>query len=103
MPEPPEEDGPDANGPGPTEDDEEQEHGRLAAVLAARRETLARLEERGVPAFALNFAKDTDAADILREFDGLQAEEETDRVKRVAGRVVLLRRHGGVAFVVIRD
>ncbi len=76
----------------------------MAAVLAARRETLDQLQERGVPAFALRFDKDADAADVLREFsDTLQPEDETDQIRRVAGRIVLLRRLGGVAFVVIRD
>jgi len=98
MPEPPPEDGTPAEPPS-----EEEERGRLAAVLAARRETLQRLEERGVPAFALNFRPDAHAADILAEFGDLEPAEETDVVKTVAGRIVLLRRHGGVAFVVIRD
>jgi len=93
---------PDGSPPG--NGDDEQERGRLAAVLAARRETLRHLQERGVPAFALRFDKDADAADILREFsDALQPQEETGQIRRVAGRVVLVRRHGGVAFVVIRD
>src|SRR5689334_19815395 len=100
MPEPPGNGGP---GEGPPDDDD-RERGRLAAVMAARRDTLGRLRERGVPAFALNFDKDADAADVVREFDDrLQPEDETDEIRRVAGRVVLLRRHGGVAFVVIRD
>jgi lysyl-tRNA synthetase class 2 len=99
MPEPPPEDGTPGDQPS-----EEEERGRLAAVLAARRDTLHRLDGRGVPAFALRFDKDTDAADILREFsDSLQPEDETDQVRRVAGRIVMLRRLGGVAFVVIRD
>jgi lysyl-tRNA synthetase class 2 len=94
MPEPPEDDPPS----------EEEEHGRLAAVQAARRETVERLRERGVPAFALNFDKDADAAEILAEYEGrLDSGEETDDERSVAGRIVLLRRHGGVAFVVIRD
>ena len=83
---------------------DEEEHGRLAAVQAARRETVERLRDRGVPAFALNFDKDADAAPILAEYEGrLEPGEETDDERSVAGRIVLLRRHGGVAFVVIRD
>src|SRR5580765_5158633 len=103
MPEqpPPPEDDAAADHEDPSED---EEHGRLAAVQAARRETIERLRERGVPAFALNFDKDADAAEILAEYDGrLEPGEETDDERSVAGRIVLLRRHGGVAFVVIRD
>src|SRR4051812_11751221 len=104
MPEPPEEDGPAEDQASGSEEESPDERGRLAAVVAARRETLQRLEERGVPAFALNFDKDADAADIVAEFDeALKPGDETDAVKSVAGRIVLLRRQGGVAFVVIRD
>src|SRR5436190_14818125 len=105
MPEPPPgEDGPAEDLGSESEEESSDERGRLAAVLAARRETLQRLEERGVPAFALNFDKDADAADIVAEFgDALESGEETEAVRSVAGRIVLLRRQGGVAFVVIRD
>src|SRR6266511_21840 len=81
----------------------EKEGSRLDRVLAARRETLDRLRERGVAPFALSFAKDADAARILREFDALAPGEETGAVRSVAGRIVLVRRHGGLAFVIIRD
>jgi lysyl-tRNA synthetase class 2 len=94
---------PDSPAEPPSDGSGEEERGRLAKVLAARRETLERLLGRGVPPFALNFAKDADAANVLREFDALAPGEETDEVRSVAGRIVLLRRHGGVAFVVIRD
>jgi lysyl-tRNA synthetase class 2 len=107
MPEPPEQ-RPDESGTieptGPSDQEPEEEHGRLSRVVAARREALERLKARGVPPFALNFAKDADAADIVREFqDSLQSGEETDQVRSVAGRIVMLRRLGGVSFVVIRD
>src|SRR6266536_3680523 len=106
MPEPPEEQ-PDESGTthetGPSGHEPDEERGRLSRVVAARRETLERLKARGVPPFALNFAKDADAADVLREFDSLERGQETDQVRTVAGRIVMLRRLGGVAFVVIRD
>src|SRR5213080_2382131 len=93
-------------GPGGPSDqpaDGEDEGGRLARVLQARRETLERLAARGITPFALGFHKDADAADVLREFDGLGAGEESGEVRSVAGRIVLFRRHGALTFVVIRD
>src|SRR5437773_1562289 len=96
MPDPP------GGPPGPPGDGED-ERGRLAKVLAARRETLDHLRDRGVQPFALNFHKDAEAADVLKEFDGLAPGEESAEVRSVAGRIVLLRRHGALAFAVIRD
>src|SRR5256714_736554 len=88
--------------PGPAE--LSSEGFREAAVLAARRESLDRLRAAGVDPFALSFAQDARAADILAEFEGKLAEgEESDRRAAVAGRVVLARRHGKLTFLVIRD
>src|SRR2546423_856714 len=72
-------------------------------VLAARRESLERLRGRGVEPFALRFDKDADAADVRREFDGIEPEAETGQVRSVAGRIVLDRRHGRLVFLQVRD
>src|SRR5437879_736649 len=79
------------------------EGGRGDQVLAARREALERLRARGVEPFALRFDKDSDAADVHREFDGIDPGTETGQTRSLAGRVVLFRRHGGVAFAQLRD
>ena len=77
---------------------------REAEVLAARRESLTRLEAAGIPPFALGFPQDTWAADVAQEFgDRLEPGEESDRRASVAGRVVLARRLGKLTFLVIRD
>jgi lysyl-tRNA synthetase, class II len=89
--------------PGARDTDTEDERGRLARVLDARRATLDRLRERGVAPFALRFDKDADAAEVTAEFGGLEPGEESRQVRSVAGRIVRLRRHGALAFVVIRD
>ena len=92
--------GPPADG-GPAEDDESG--GRLGEALSARREKLERLRARGVEPFALRFDIDTALEDIRRDFEGLEPESSTGRRVKVAGRVVLLRRHGKLAFATIRD
>src|SRR5206468_4136126 len=41
--------------------------------------------------------------EVVAEFGDIEPEAETGARRSLAGRVVLLRRHGRVAFVVIRD
>src|SRR5437588_2350733 len=72
-------------------------------VLAARRETLQRLRSRGVDPFALRFQKDAGTGDIRRQFDGIEPGAETGTTRAVAGRIMLDRRHGRLAFLQIRD
>ena len=81
----------------------EDAKGRLAEVLRARRETLKRLRDKGIEPFALRFDKDADAADLHAKFDRLGADEESGHRVAVAGRVILLRKHGKVSFVTLRD
>ncbi len=80
-----------------------EERGRLSEVLAARREKLARLRELGVEPFALRYDKDADAAALHERFDTLEPGAETDERVSVAGRIVLLRRHGNLWFASLRD
>src|SRR5207248_5481952 len=73
-------------------------------VVAARREALDRLRSRGVEPFALRFDKDADAAAVRAEFvDMLEAGGESAVTKTLAGRIVLQRRHGKLAFLELRD
>src|SRR5438105_974918 len=86
---------------------EETERGssREEEVLAARRQSLERLRKAGVEPFALAFDRDKSAAELIAEFpDGsLAPGEESDRRAKVAGSVVLARRHGKLTFLVVRD
>jgi len=75
----------------------------LAEVLRARRESLKRLRDKGIEPFALRFDKDADAADLHAKFDHLGAGEESGHRAAVAGRVILLRQHGKVSFISLRD
>jgi lysyl-tRNA synthetase class 2 len=77
--------------------------GRLEQALQARRAKLDRLRERGVEPFALSFQPDRSLREIRDAFAGLDAGIETGERVRVAGRVVLLRRHGKLSFATIRD
>jgi lysyl-tRNA synthetase class 2 len=77
--------------------------GRGEQVLAARREALERLRARGVEPYALRFDKDADAADVVREFGDIETGAETGALRSLAGRIVLLRRHGKLTFAQLRD
>ncbi|MGH2555787.1 MAG: OB-fold nucleic acid binding domain-containing protein, partial [Actinomycetota bacterium] len=81
----------------------EEPRGRLQEVLQARRETLARLRERGIEPFALRFDKDADAKELHERYEELATGAETEDRRAVAGRIVLLRRHGKVSFATLRD
>ena len=71
----------------------------LNFVLQARREKLARLEQRGVAPFAYRFDRTHTAAEAL---GSLGDRDEGDRV-RVAGRLVAWRGHGKTAFAHLAD
>jgi lysyl-tRNA synthetase class 2 len=82
---------------------------REAEVLAARRESLARLQAAGVAPFAMNLqlALGVDdperIGDIHAAFDAIEPGETRDDVRTVAGRVVQRRDMGKLKFLVVRD
>ena len=88
---------------------EEERSTRETEVLAARRESLERLEAAGIPPFALTLeaalgVRDpTPVADIRSAFGSLEPGETGDEVRTVAGRVVQKRDMGKLQFLVIRD
>ncbi len=93
----------------PPREDEDQRVSREDEVLAARRESLTRLEQAGVPAFALTLERalgvqdPTPVAEIQGTFGELEAGAVTDEVRTVAGRVVQRRDMGKLQFLVVRD
>lgn len=77
--------------------------GREAEVLQARRESLERLRAEGIEPFALTFEPTATTAEIRHRHVDLGPDAATDDRVTVAGRVVLARRHGKLAFFTIRD
>ena len=77
--------------------------GRLTEALRARTATLQRLRDAGIEPFALGYDPDAHAADLHARFGDLAPGEETSVRHRVAGRIVLLRRHGNLTFLTLRD
>ena len=84
-------------------DGPDEVHGRGELIAQQRRETVQRLRARGVEPFALTYSKDADAADVRAEFGDIEPGAGTGAARSVAGRIVLLRRQGKVAFAQLRD
>jgi lysyl-tRNA synthetase, class II len=70
---------------------------------AHRLEKLDELRERGIEPYPVRFDRDSTAAAIHEEFDGLAAGSDTGKVVRLAGRVMGERRHGGLDFAELQD
>jgi lysyl-tRNA synthetase class 2 len=81
----------------------DEDGSRLSEVLRSRRDKLERLRAAGIEPFALGFDPDRSLASIREEFGELAPGTTTDVRVRVAGRIVLLRRQGKLAFATIRD
>lgn len=78
-------------------------HGREAEILKARRASLDHLRSGGTEPFAMTFDPDTHTADVRAAFGDIADGAETGQVRSLAGRVVLARRQGKLAFLVLRD
>ncbi|HEY2717458.1 MAG TPA: lysine--tRNA ligase [Solirubrobacterales bacterium] len=74
---------------------EETRAHRLAKLEALRR--------RGIDPYPVRFDRDSSAAAIHEEFDGLAAGNDSGRVVRIAGRILGERRHGSLDFADLRD
>jgi lysyl-tRNA synthetase, class II len=83
--------------------DEAQPERDEPAIIAERREKLARLRENDVDPFPHEFDGRTDVAAIREAHDGLEAGDETDASYRVAGRLTSRRDMGKTAFLDIAD
>jgi lysyl-tRNA synthetase class 2 len=77
--------------------------GRLEEALRARRDALQALRARGVEPFALGYEPSAHAAELHDRYTNLASGSTTEDRVAVAGRVVLLRRHGKLSFLTLRD
>lgn len=93
----------------PDDPGEDDGASREAEVLAARRESLGRLEAAGIEPFALTLERalgvaDPTPIDAVRDaFGSLAPGDSGEDVRTVAGRVVQKRDMGKLQFLVIRD
>jgi lysyl-tRNA synthetase class 2 len=74
-----------------------------SAVEQARRVKLARLQAAGIDAFPVGFQRSRTLAEVRRGWEeALEPGQESDDVVRVAGRIVLKRAMGRLAFWTLR-
>jgi lysyl-tRNA synthetase, class II len=73
-----------------------------SAVEKVRRDKLARLRKAGVDVYPVGFRRSHTLSEVRRGWDELQPGEETGDVVRVAGRIVLKREMGRLAFWTLR-
>ncbi len=74
-----------------------------AKVLRARRESLERLRAAGIEPFALKFDDPEPIEAVRSRHSGMAPDRMADERVRVAGRIVLARRHGKLTFFTLRD
>src|SRR6476619_7084580 len=74
-----------------------------SAVIAERREKLARLRAEGIDPFPHEFSEREDIGEVRAAHEGLAPGIETDSRHRVAGRLVARRGHGKACFLDLRD
>ena len=74
---------------------EEERELRLAKLDALR--------ERGINPYPVNFKRDHTVGEILEKFTGLSADDDTGTDVSIAGRLMLIRNHGGVVFAELKD
>ena len=77
--------------------------GFVAAERARRLAVLDGLRERGIDPYPVGFARDQTVAQARAQGASLTAGTETADAVRLAGRVMALRRHGGLIFADLRD
>ncbi|MDA0185002.1 lysine--tRNA ligase [Solirubrobacter phytolaccae] len=71
-----------------------------------RARRLAKLDDlrtRGIDPYPASFARDHTTADVRGRFAALGPDARADASVRVAGRVMLIRRHGGLIFATLHD
>ncbi len=75
-----------------------------AALQRQRRlKKLDALRERGIDPYPVSYPRDHDIASLRAEFGDLAAGATTTAVVHVAGRLMLIRDHGGLLFAQIKD
>ena len=89
--------------PTPDVDERSGEPAEGSRVEQARRTKLARLRSAGVDGYPVGFARSHTLAEVARGWEALAAGEESTDVVRVAGRIVLKRDFGRLAFWMLRQ
>jgi lysyl-tRNA synthetase class 2 len=85
---------------------EEGEHHHEDFIEAEREHRLAKLKalaDRGIEPYPVKFDRDHSIAEIREKYPSLEPGSDTGESVRVAGRIMLLRRHGQLVFADLHD
>ncbi|MBQ1920714.1 MAG: lysine--tRNA ligase, partial [Selenomonas sp.] len=74
----------------------------LNEMMKVRREKMEAFKELGVAPFGHRYEVTAYAADIKKEYDGLEGDEEGPEVF-IAGRLMAIRGHGKASFCTLND
>jgi len=75
----------------------------LAETLKIKLDKVRDLKENGKKLYAAKFDKNTDIIDIRDKYSGLNTGEKAEGTFRIAGRLMIFRRHGKATFCDIQD
>jgi len=75
----------------------------LAETLKIKLDKVRALKENGKKLYAAKFDKNTDIIDIRDKYSGLNTGEKAEGTFRIAGRLMIFRRHGKATFCDIQD
>ncbi len=88
---------------GPTASPEHSTGDDFDAQRAYRREKVQRSRDLGVDPIGYRFDVKNAVTDIQSKYSGLPPDSSTEDVVAIAGRLILLRKHGGLIFAVLQD
>ncbi len=75
----------------------------LGEALSQKLQKIKALREKGVDLYRSRFEKNTSIADIRQKYSTLKAGEHPGEIFRLAGRMLIFRKHGKATFCDIKD
>jgi len=75
----------------------------LAEALKLRLDKVKKLKQAGRELYASGFDRDTAIAEIRERYSGLAMGEKAEGIFKIAGRIMIFRRHGKATFCDIQD
>jgi lysyl-tRNA synthetase, class II len=93
------------NGPFPEDDSNYilETEKPLAEALEVKLSRIRELKNKGIDLYKTGFDKNIDISDIREKYGSLSAGEKADETVRIAGRIMIFRRHGRATFCDIQD
>lgn len=75
----------------------------LAEALKAKLEKVKSLRKKGIRLYGTKFEKNIDISDIRQKYSHLSSGEKAEGNFRIAGRIMIFRRHGKATFCDLKD